>query len=220
MVETPLFGSASPNVKNGELWINGERQERVDSWAPSGGYDLVELHTAGGCMANMLGNAFGDYAQGGFRIGEIIVFERPLSAREKTATRNYLLKKWFGKADAELAALPAKAARATLVGDLTYGDGAQMAFDVSEGAVVNPLELSGMLTFEAGARVVIRGFDREVRLGDRLVLGTVDAVEGLANAVLDFGDRTFAADVRPHLRLIGRRLCVSFGKIGTWILIR
>lgn len=219
-VETPLFGSASLNVKNGELWVNGERRERVDSWAPSGGYDLVELHTAGGCMANMLGNAFGDYAQGGFRIGEIIVFERPLSAREKTATRNYLLKKWFGKADAELAALPEKAARATLVGDLTYGDGAQMVFDVSEGAIVNPLALSGTLTFEAGARVVVRGFDREVRLGDRLVIGTVDAAEGLANAVIDFGDRTFAPDVQPHLRLIGHRLCVSFGKIGTWILIR
>lgn len=219
-VETPLFGSASPNVKNGELWINGERQERVDSWAPSGGYDLVELHTAGGCMANMLGNAFGDYAQGGFRIGEIIVFERPLSAREKTATRNYLLKKWFGKADAELAALPEKTARATLVGDLTYGDGAQMVFDVSEGAIVNPLALSGTLTFEAGARVIVRGFDRDVRLCDRLVLGTVNAAEGLANAVLDFDGRTFAPDVQPHLRLIGRRLCVCFGKIGTWILIR
>ena len=219
-VETPMFGSASPNVKNGELWVNGERQDRVDSWAPSGGYDLVELHTVGGCMANMLGNAFGDYAQGGFRLGEIIVFERPLSAREKTATRNYLLKKWFGKADSELAALPSKAARAMLVGDLTYGDGAHMAFDVSDGVVVNPLALSGTLTLEAGARVVVRGFDRDVRLGDRLVLGTVDAAEGLDAACLDFGDRTFAPDVQPHLRIVGRRLCVYFGKIGTWIMIR
>lgn len=219
-VATPLFGAACPNVKNGELWVNGERQEAVGQWAPSGGYDLVELHTAGGCMANMLGNAFGDYAQGGFRIGEIIVFERPLSVREKTATRNYLLKKWFGKADAELAALPARPPRAALVGDLSYADGAQLAFEVAEGEVANPLALSGTLTLEAGARVIVRGFDRDVRLCDRLVLGTVNAAEGLANAVLDFDGRTFAPDVQPHLRLIGRRLCVCFGKIGTWILIR
>lgn len=219
-IETPLFGSACPNVKNGELWVNGERQARVDKWAPSGGYDLVELHTAGGCMANMLGNANHDYAQGGFRLGEIVVFERPLSEREKTATRNYLLKKWLGVADADLAALPARPPHAALVGDLSYADGAQLAFDVAEGEVANPLALLGTLTLEAGARVIVRGFDREVRLGDRLVLGTVNAAEGLANAVLDFGDRTFAPDVQPHLRLIGCRLCVCFGKIGTWILIR
>lgn len=219
-VETPLFGSASPNVKNGELWVNGERQETVGQWAPSGGYDLVELHTAGGCMANMLGNAFGDYAQGGFRLGEIIVFERPLSGREKTATRNYLLKKWFGKADAELAALPEKTARATLVGDLTYGRAAQMSFTVEAGAVVDPIALSGRLSFAAGAQVLVRGFDQAVRLGDKLVLGTVGSADGLADIVLDFDGRTFAPDVQPHLRLIGRRLCVCFGKIGTWILIR
>lgn len=219
-VATPLFGAACPNVKNGELWVNGERQETVGQWAPSGGYDLVELHTAGGCMANMLGNAFGDYAQGGFRLGEIIVFERPLSGREKTATRNYLLKKWFGKADAELAELPAKAARATLVGDLTYGRAAQMSFTVEAGAVVDPIALSGRLSFAAGAQVLVRGFDQAVRLGDRLVLGTVGSADGLADIVLDFDDRTFAPDVQPHLRLIGCRLCVCFGKIGTWILIR
>lgn len=219
-VATPLFGAACPNVKNGELWVNGERQEAVGQWAPSGGYDLVELHTAGGCMANMLGNAFGDYAQGGFRLGEIIVFERPLSDREKTATRNYLLKKWFGKADAELAELPAKAARATLVGDLTYGRAAQMSFTVEAGAVVDPIALSGRLSFAAGAQVLVRGFDQAVRLGDKLVLGTVGSADGLADIVLDFGDRTFAPDVQPHLRLIGCRLCVCFGKIGTWILIR
>ena len=218
--DIPLFAASSSNVKNGELWINGERQERVDQWIPSGGYDLVELHTAGGCMANALGHGYGDYVQGGFRLGEIIVFERPLSEREKTATRNYLLKKWFGKPDAELAALPSKAGLATLSGDITYGAGSELVFTVENGTITNPIALSGTLTFEEGARISVQGFDENVRLGDRLVLGTVEAVRGLENVTFDFGGRTFAADVSPILTFRRQRLVVRFGTRGTLLLIR
>ena len=218
--EVPLFSASSPNVKNGELWINGERQERVDQWIPSGGYDLVELHTAGGCMANALGHGFGDYVQGGFRLGEIIVFERPLSEREKTATRNYLLKKWFGKPDAELAALPSKAGLATLSGDITYGAGSELLFTVENGTVTNPIALSGTLTFEEGAQISVQGFDENVWRGDRLVLGTVEAVHGLDNVTFDFGERTFAADASPSLTFRRKRLVVRFGTRGTLLLIR
>lgn len=218
--DIPLFAASSSNVKNGELWINGERQERVDQWIPSGGYDLVELHTAGGCMANALGHGYGDYVQGGFRLGEIIVFERPLSEREKTATRNYLLKKWFGKPDAELAALPSKAGLATLSGDITYGAGSELVFTVENGTITNPIALSGTLTFEEGARISVQGFDENVRLGARLVLGTVEAVRGLENVTFDFGERTFAADVSPILTFRRQRLVVRFGTLGTLLLIR
>lgn len=218
--EVPLFAASSPNVKNGELWINGERQERVDQWIPSGGYDLVELHTVGGCMANALGHGYGDYVQGGFRLGEIIVFERPLSEREKTATRNYLLKKWFGKQDRELAALPSKAGLATLSGDITYGAGSELVFTVENGIVTNPITLSGTLTFEEGAQISVQGFDKNVRTGDRLVLGTVEAVHGIDNVTFDFGERTFAADASPSLTFRRKRLVVRFGTLGTLLLIR
>ena len=41
-------------------------------------------------------------------MGEMLVYERVLTDRERLATRNHLLKKWFAKTDAELADLPAK----------------------------------------------------------------------------------------------------------------
>ena len=44
---------------------------------------------------------------GGAIAGEMIVYDRPLTEREKVATRNYLMNKWFGKTDAELTNLPA-----------------------------------------------------------------------------------------------------------------
>jgi hypothetical protein len=102
-----LFNSAAPAVKAGELYIDGVKKN-VSEYIPNGSYELVELHLPAGCQFNAIGNGFESYVHGGFRLGEIIVFERELTERERTATRNFLLKKWRGKTDDELAALPEK----------------------------------------------------------------------------------------------------------------
>lgn len=103
---SPLFNKACPAVKSGELFINGVKASSAASYVPNGGYELVELHTASGCRFDRIGNGFEYYVHGGFRLGELIVFERPLTEREKIATRNYLLKKWLGRKDSELTPLP------------------------------------------------------------------------------------------------------------------
>ena len=103
-------GNTCDAVQNGEMWIDGVRKDHVSDYVPNGSYELVELHTAAGCQFNAIGNGYANYVHGGFCLGEIVVYERPLTEREKVATRNYLLKKWFGKSDSELAPLPAKPA--------------------------------------------------------------------------------------------------------------
>ena len=86
--------------------------------------------------------------------------------------------------------------------------------------MANPLSLAGKLTFRAGARVVVKGFEGEVKSGGKLTLGEVDSAEGLENAVIDFGNRAFSTATKPCLRLIGRRLCVCFGKPGLILVVR
>ena len=104
----PLWGTASPSVKNGILYVNGVLQSNAAAYIPNGGYELVELHLPAGTQFNAIGNGFESYVHGGFRMGEMLVYERVLTDRERVATRNHLLKKWFAKTDAELADLPAK----------------------------------------------------------------------------------------------------------------
>jgi hypothetical protein len=110
MRSSALFKSSAEAVRTGELYVNGERCESVVSYVPNGGYELVELHLDSGCQFNGLGSGFESYIRGGFRLGEMLVYERPLTEREKTATRNHLMKKWFAAEDDELAPLPEKPA--------------------------------------------------------------------------------------------------------------
>lgn len=95
------------------LYTNGVKCAGTTTY-PSGGYDLVEIH----CPYGELASAFciesaNGKQRGGQRIGEMLLYERKLTEREKIATRNYLMKKWFGKTDDELTPLPAKPASRT-----------------------------------------------------------------------------------------------------------
>ena len=110
----PLFDKACASVKNGILYIDGVLQENAVEYIPNGGYELVELHLPAGAQFNALGNGFESYVHGGFRMGEMIVYERELTERERVATRNYLLKKWFAKSDTDLSALPEHSAQSPI----------------------------------------------------------------------------------------------------------
>lgn len=91
---------------------------------------------------------------------------------------------------------------------------------VENGTVTNPIALSGTLTFEDGAQISVQGFDENVRTGDRLVLGTVEAVHGLDNVTFDFGERIFAVDASLSLTFRRKRLVVRFSTRGTLLLMR
>ncbi len=71
-------------------------------------WQLIEYHADCGMHLSMIGSDRGGTNNdfGGFALGEIVAFERPLSEREKVATRNFLMKKWLGTADGDLQELP------------------------------------------------------------------------------------------------------------------
>ena len=98
-------------VKLGELFTNGVSVATTTP-PPIGEFRLVEIHTKGGAHASGLGgdrsgNSSFNKSLGGCRIGEVLLYERELSERERVATRNYLMKKWFG-VEPDTAAFPAK----------------------------------------------------------------------------------------------------------------
>lgn len=80
--------------------------------APAGDdWYLVEIHTKTPAHASAIKVALDrtSYSGVGY-IGDLLIYERELTDREKVQTRNALMKKWFAKADAELTPLPAKPA--------------------------------------------------------------------------------------------------------------
>ncbi len=68
-------------------------------------YQLVEFHIESGAHVSALAHDR-DIADrsGGQRLGEVILYDRELTEREKVATRNYLMKKWLNKEPQELPA--------------------------------------------------------------------------------------------------------------------
>ena len=68
---------------------------------------LYELHLPAGAHVSALAGAKNNKKLSGCQaLGEVILYERELSESEILQTRNYLMKKWFGKCDEELAPLP------------------------------------------------------------------------------------------------------------------
>lgn len=96
-------------IRNGETYTNGVKiaAENVKKIYPvEDEWQLVEAHTVAGVHASAIGSDRDNEGSGGMALAEVIVYERELSEREKVSTRNYLLKKWFGKTDDELDSVP------------------------------------------------------------------------------------------------------------------
>ena len=181
-------GNTCAAVQNGEMWIDGVRKEHVSDYVPNGSYELVELHTTAGCQFNAIGNGYGGYVHGGFCLGEIVVYERPLTEREKVATRNYLLKKWFNKSDGELAPLPAKPTTQPLACSV-----GKVVID-ADAAVV---QMSGMsVTFPADVEVVASNLPMDGTPVPVLSAASISGIRNLRHASVD------GLELPP-----GRRVC-------------
>ena len=122
-----LFSAADSHrmvTLDGELFIDGNPVSRTV--AVDGGCHLLEVHASGNAYASAVArNAIG-HLTGGLKIGEMIAYDRPLTERERAATRNYLMKKWKGGIFHET--LPEKPAESTAV-ELHLGD-----FECAEGS--------------------------------------------------------------------------------------
>ncbi|MDD4016791.1 MAG: hypothetical protein PHV28_02495, partial [Kiritimatiellae bacterium] len=96
------------------------------------------------------------------RYGEIVVYERELSDREKTATRNYLLNKWFGTPAAELAELPGDAPVAPTYDNVDIVlDGEALAMEVAGGETVRrAIEGDGDFTKTGEGKLTVKDISR------------------------------------------------------------
>ena len=92
----------SDHVRNGDIYVNGVKSAAT-MVPPAGEFMLAEFHPT--CPAHISGIGTDRDVQrfaGGIRVAEVVVYERELSDREKIATRNYLMKKWFNAEPQEL----------------------------------------------------------------------------------------------------------------------
>lgn len=93
-LDVPIADRAADMVSGGTFYLDGVETSCTDA-LPTGGYELIDAHTAAGAHMSALACKGGGSMYGGMRIAELIVYQRPLSEREKVATRNYLTRKWF-----------------------------------------------------------------------------------------------------------------------------
>ena len=108
--------SMSPMVANGEILLNGAAVTAACKFPTSAA--LLEFHPLAATGAYLIGAHKPEQIPGGFRLGEVVAYDRKLSARERVATRNYLMAKWFS-APAE--PLPESTASSAL--DAVSGEG-------------------------------------------------------------------------------------------------
>ncbi len=157
-----LFNNAyTAPVRNGDILIDGV----VTNYNAglNGAYQLVEFHPTKPVHASAFAMDRGGYAyrSGGQRLGEVILYDRVLSERERVATRNYLMKKWLGKEPVEL---PAETAPAlTVTGNFEFGADSTWVIDLST-AGANKIVIDGTCTFADPQKVKINNIDSILNL--------------------------------------------------------
>ena len=224
-LDQPFFKNCSEYIKAGEVYTNGERiaSASVNTFKPTGGWQLVELHPTRGLRFDALatGSSF-RYLYGGLRVGEVIVYERPLTAREKVATRNYLLKKWFPEQTRE--ELEPKPAATAITGSISFGAGASWDIAVKpDGKTDDKMAVTVTVSFGTGATINLSGltaFTAEQLQNLKLVIAKAGEYQGLGNVSV-MGDVAFTAYTTP--RLVARAngdLVLRFGQQGLMLLVR
>jgi len=90
---TLLYGWQNVQVKTGDIFMDG--QPVAYNVGIGSNYHLVEFHTLAGAHVGAIARDRGTGRLGGVRVAEIVIYDRELSPRERVATRNCLLAKWF-----------------------------------------------------------------------------------------------------------------------------
>lgn len=221
-IDSALFGNSCYDLQQGEVYTNGVKiaADQNHRFSPTGGYQLIEIHPAAGLRFNALATSGTPaYLHGGCRMGEVIVYERPLSEREKIATRNYLLQKWFP--DMPRGTLPAEPPIQPIAGD--FGVTADGTWDIAvkPDGTADVLAITGTMSFGIGAAINLQGLAQMGELrGRKIVLAKAGAYVGLSNLMVT-GDVALTGDNSPILAVgADGKLVVQFGSFGFTIHMR
>ena len=162
-----------------------------------------------------------NYLHGGNRMGEVIVYERPLTEREKVATRNYLLKKWFP--ETPLAELPEEPTVAPIPGDFGVAADGTWNIAVSPDGTAEVVSVTGTVAFGTGSAICLSGlgaFSSEELRSLRIVIANAGAYDGIGNVRI-MGDIGFTKNTEPHVVVRANGdLEVRFGWQGFMLIVR
>ena len=222
---SPLF------LADVERYIDGVAVNQTAFWQEDGEtYNLYEVHLPVGAHISGICNRNDTYEfSGGGRIAEMVVYERPLTAREKVSTRNYLMKKWLGTSDEDLQDLPEPVASTCELTELS-GDGtlkvselrlSRFTVDVKGNAAVPAVSGNVVLPSEINVAVANAG---ELSIEDAFVpVLNCPSVSGLKNSTVVFaGDLSWKlAGMKAKLVFENSILGVLFrARRGTAIIVR
>ena len=208
---SPLF------LADVERYIDGVAANQTAFWQEDGEtYNLYEVHLPVGAHISGICNWKDEYNfSGGGRIAEMVVYERPLTAREKVATRNYLMKKWLGTAEEDLQDLPEPVASTCELTELS-GDGtlkvselrlSRFTVDVKGNAAVPAVTGNVVLPSEINVTVANAG---ELSIEDAFVpVLNCPSVSGLKNSTV-----VFAGDLSWKLAGMKAKLVFEKGVLG------
>ena len=210
---SPLFLSGA------ERYIDGIATNTTALWRDDGEtYDLYEVHLPVGAHISGICNKNDESNfSGGGRIAEMVVYERALSAREKVATRNYLMKKWLGTPDEALQPLPAETPVTRSLAGIS-GDGAivvdslalsRLAADAAAGATPS---VSGTVVLGETLEIVVSNAASIPSAGMFVPCVTCPSLTGLSGCHVSYsGDSSWiAAGLKAKLMFENGILGVGF----------
>ena len=139
----------SPMTAYGEILLNGAAVTAACKFPTSA--SLLEFHPLAATGAYLIGAQKPWQDFGGFRLGEVVAYDRKLSARERVATRNYLMAKWFS---ALAEPLPDETSSSSL--DVVSGEGRLVKEDVGTLTVGDLGSFTGTVDVAAGTLTLSR----------------------------------------------------------------
>ena len=218
-----IYNDGALPVRKGRILVDGVDvpDPTVAASVVNGRFQLCEFHPAAATSVSALAMDR-DSSFGGGRYGEILLYERELTARERTATRNYLLKKWFGKGDGDLEDLPPVQA-SRIPCSICIADGATWNISVGKDGKAAAMSVTGTISFGADLTVNFDGLPTDGSLRDlKLTVAAADAFSNLeALETATFTGHAFDKDSRPRFfARAGGRLIVRFGRHGTALILR
>lgn len=202
----PFFNSSAPaGSRTGDNWLNGAKTIFTITGL-SGGYDLVSFRDTAGtaCNVQSLMMANSRIYTGGGELGEVLVYEEPLSYYTHQIVDAWLNWKWFARKTVGYAPSVASnvtvAAGATLTveggtpltvtrlagsgaidGSVALASGAELGLVINDNGTITPLTVSGTADLSAGGTVTLTGDIAKLTPGSYLLVSCTSGAAGLWN---------------------------------------